>query len=368
MTTPPPGQWPPPPPSGPPGPPSWGPPQPWGQEVPGGGNRSKWILGALALLVVVVVTVVATLLFTRNGSGEGPPLASSPPSTSVDTSDIASADDRGPVGIILEDPTCQSWTPIAAAFAHASANGWDTRDPAIPATQWTPEQKNRYEAVGAALRDGADRTVDLARKTPHRVMRELYEQFIAYSRAYVEQIPDYIAASDHLVRVSIGISTTLNAVCDSITYGAAGARSPLVARAAPPADSTPIGRPENAERFLVAPSSTCAQWLSAAKQFSDDTAAWRSIDPNTPASGLDPAQRAINAQVMSVMNTFADDTQRLGRRSDNSVWADLATLSAQYRRAYSGALLTYAPADNDLQIAASNLTGAISEACRAVGA
>ena len=370
MTTPPPGQWPPPPPSAPPpGPPSWGPPQPWNQQPPpSGGSRSKWILGALALLVVVVVTVVATLLFTRDGSGEGPPIASSTPSTSVDTPDIASADDRDPVGIILEDPTCQSWTPIAAAFAHASANGWDTRDPAIPATQWTAEQKDQYEAVGAALRDGADRTVDLARKTPHRVMRELYEQFIAYSRAYVEQIPDYTAASDHLARVSIGISTTLNAVCDSITYGAAGARSPLVARAAPPKEFGAAGDPEQAERFLPSPNSVCPEWLSAAKQFSNDTAAWRSIDPNTPASGLDPAQRAINAQVMPVMNTFADDTQRLGRRSDNTVWADLATFSAQYRRAYSSALLTYAPADNDLQIAASNLAGAISEACRAVGA
>ncbi len=46
-----------------------------------------------------------------------------------------------------------------------------------------------YEAVGKAMRNAADQTVNLVKVTPHRVMRELYEQFIAYARAFTDNIP-----------------------------------------------------------------------------------------------------------------------------------------------------------------------------------
>ena len=39
-----------------------------------------------------------------------------------------------------------------------------------------------YDTVGKAMADAADQTVNLVKMTPHRVMRELYEQFIAYAR------------------------------------------------------------------------------------------------------------------------------------------------------------------------------------------
>lgn len=263
---------------------------------------------------------------------------------------------------------CQGWTPIAAAFFHAASNGWDQRDPSVPATAWTPDQRNQYEAVGAALRDAADRTADLARKTSHRVMRELYEQFIAYGRAYFETIPNYTEAANQFVLVANAMASTINAVCAAITYGAAGARAPLVARAAPPRDLAEGPYAGQAERMLTSPNPICAQWLLATKQFTEDTAAWRSVDPNTPANGLDSDQRAINYAVMPVMESFANEAQQLGRQSDNPVWADLATLGAQYLRAYASALLTYAPADNDLQVAASSVAAGISEACRAVEA
>lgn len=369
MTTPPPGQWPPPQPSGfPPGPPQWGPPPQWGQQPPpqNGGNRAKWILGALVLLVVVVVTVVTTLLFTRDGSDSNPPNATLPPSTSLDTSDIASADDLGPITVITDDPTCHSWTAIGAAFAHASTNGWDTRDPKIPASEWTKEQRNQYEAVATSMRQLADRTVSVATRTPHRVMRVLYEQFIAYSRAYINQIDEYTAQDDHFVRAAIGISTALNAVCDSIEFGAAAARSPLVPSAAAPRGLPQDPNPSESKPFLVSANPICNEWLAAAKRFTEATVAWRTVDPNTPAAALSPEQRVINDAVMPVMENFATESQLLGRESDNAAWADIATLSAQYRRAYVSALPTYAPADNDLQVVAGSAAGAISEACRVV--
>lgn len=365
MSNPPPGQWPAPPPT-PPTPP------PWSQQPPGprrGGNSGKWLLGGLALLVVVVVTVVATLLVTREGtSSPEPPAASAPSSTTPDVSDVASADDRGPAGIILDDPTCERWAPISAAFGSASDAGWGNRDPAIPKANWTPDQRNQYTAVSAALRDAADRTIALARQTPHRVMREIYEQFIAYSREYLSRLENYTASDDLFVRVSISTSMALDGICGAIKYGAAGSRSPLVPAAAPPSDFAHIDDPENASFFLESTNPVCPQWLAAVDRFTNDTEAWRSTDPNTPATAFSPEQRALNNAVMPVMESFATQAQLLGRESDNPVWSDLATMSAQYRRAYVSALLTYTVADNYLHMAAGSAAGAISGACRAVEA
>lgn len=68
------------------------------------------------------------------------------------------------------------------------------------------------------------------------------------------------------------------------------------------------------------------------------------------------------------MREFAREVQQLGLQSENSVFSDLATLSAQYLRGYAAALQTYVPADNFLQLAASSSAAVITEACSAVGA
>ena len=56
--------------------------------------------------------------------------------------------------------------------------------------------------LGNAMRSAADQTVDLVKLTPHRVMRELYEQFIAYARAFADSVPTYTADDDSLGRRS----------------------------------------------------------------------------------------------------------------------------------------------------------------------
>ena len=59
------------------------------------------------------------------------------------------------------------------------------------------------------MREAADQTVALARLTPHRVMRELYEQAIAYWRAYADAIPTYESVDDHLAGVAVSTSSTI---------------------------------------------------------------------------------------------------------------------------------------------------------------
>src|ERR1700754_5066465 len=93
------------------GAPQWGPQQPWVPPPgppPNRGGKGKWIFGGIALLAVIAVTVVITVLVVDKNSGGG----ESPTPTNGSASDFASANDKGPVGIITEDPTCAAWNRI----------------------------------------------------------------------------------------------------------------------------------------------------------------------------------------------------------------------------------------------------------------
>ena len=58
------------------------------------------------------------------------------------------------------------------------------------------QARAQYIAAGQSMRGAAAQTVGLVKLTPHRVMRELYQQFIAYARAYAERMPKYTPADN----------------------------------------------------------------------------------------------------------------------------------------------------------------------------
>lgn len=368
----------PPPPGGPPNPPPQGgppgqygpPPQqpPWPpQQWPPGpppkkrGNGWKWALGAVALVAVIGVTVAVTISVTSDeGGNDADP--------SGNTYGLASANDKGPANIITEDPTCAAWAPINDTFAAVQRKGWDNRNPALSAGDWTPEQRTQYAAVGQAARDAADQTVPLVKATPHRIMRELYEQFIAYARAYSDAIPQYSPKDDHLARAFTSMGASLVYVCAAIEYDAAAARDPLVEHPAAPSSVAPLTSPSDPQRFLDQPDPLCEEWEQVVTQFNMDTEDWQALDSGTPATKWDPDQRAVVNAVVPVMKDFSDRIEELGRSSSNPVFQDLAVFSAQYRRAYAAALPTYTPADSYLTSVSRHAASAIYEACKAVGA
>ena len=325
------------------------------------------MLGAVVLLVVVAVTVGATLLFTGGGSGDNSPTATSSTPTSDVASDFASANDNGPVGIITEEPTCASWGPLADTLSAQEGNGWADRDPSLPASSWSAEQRNQHETVGRAMIAAADQAVALSKFTPHRVVRELYEQFIAYSRSYADSIPTYTPRDDHLAGVANSTSAVLTWICAAITYGSAPARAPLVPPGVPPVQASEPGDPTNAQRFLISSNPVCADWASAISQFNTDIADWRTVDPNISASQWTPQQQELATAVTPVMREYLHKLQDLGRESDNAILRDFAELSAQYRRAYMQSLLSYTPADNYFAHAATDAAFIVLAACQAAG-
>lgn len=359
-------------PAGPVGPPpNWGPQQPWAGEAKRGGPP-KWVFGVVALVAAVAVIVGATVFFSHDAadapsassSGQVRPSASSAAAGSTANPKVASANDAGPVGLITDEPTCAAWTPIADALTAAEQNGWSQRNPAIPAAAWTPAQRASYEAVAAAMRTAADQIAPLATQTPHRVVRELYEQTIAYQRAYADSIPAYVPANDSLALVTVSSGLALTSICEAIANGAAPARAALVPEAAAPTASTAsVGEPTTF--FVAPPDPVCAQWHSLVAKYTGEFAAWRATDPNVPAAQWSPAQRRINDAVAPEMVAFADDAEALATGTANGVFQDFAVLAAQYRRAFAAALPTYTPADALLTRTASAATGAIDEACTA---
>ncbi|MBB5166931.1 hypothetical protein [Mycobacterium sp. AZCC_0083] len=353
------------PPQGPPG----GPPQ-WGQQPqwmgppgppPGKGGRGKWILGGLAVLVVVVLAVVITVLVMRPSGSGGPT-----PTPTNANSDFASANDTGPVNIIAEDPTCEAWGRIGREYAgKLAAVNWAGADKSVPASAWTPDLRTMYETASTAMSQAADQTVNLAKKTPHRVMRELYEQFIAYTHMFVDKIPSYVASDENFSVVTDAIGNGLNSICSAISYGSAPPLAPLIADPAPPSNLPPLGDPATPTVLLTSVNSICAEWASEVSKIDDKTKAWRSIDPQIPATEWTPDQRAVNDAVASVMSSNSDELEKMGRQSGNSTLEDIAILAAQYQRAFVKTVPTYTPADNFLSVATTFLVKAIDWSCKA---
>jgi hypothetical protein len=350
------------------GPPLYGPPWP-PQGKRNRGHGLKWAFLAVTLAAVAAIAVAATLLFTRGGSGKDSSTATAAPPSSAPgvAASFASANDKGPVSVITEDPSCAPWSPIQNTLADASKNGWTQRDPSIPADVWSDEERAQYAAVGQAFRNAANQTVPLVKLTPHRVMRELYEQFIAYARAYAGRIPTYTPPDDALARTVNNAGAVLGYICQAVEYGSAAARGPLVSQRASRTHVIPPGDPANSKRFLTIADPVCPDWKAILDQFEADIAVWEKTDPDVPASQWSPEQEATNDAVAPAMSAYAGAVEKLGDRSDNATLQDFAMLDAQYRRAYVIALPTYRVADQYLANASIDASYMVLAACAAVG-
>ena len=368
MTMPPrPGPWqpqgpPPVPPQGPP--PGYYPQQPgWGGPPPPKRNSIiKWLLVGVGLLLVIAITVGVTVLVTIDGSGGGGPStitsASGPP--------IASADDNGPVEIITSEPTCQAWMPARDAMARVQNSGWGDRDPNIARSDWTPQQRSQYEAVAKSLRETAEQAVGFAQQTPHRVVRELYEQFIAYSRAYADSITNYAPRDNAFAQTSVAASYALGSICNSIAEGSAAARSTSVSPIDAPADIQGASDPASPRPVVSTYDPTCEQLDSMHAQLVTDTADWSKQDPNVPASIWSTEQRSVAAKTARVLDSFAAELVSLTRNADNPTFQDLASTTAIYMRTFASALSTFEPADNYFFIIGTRVNNVLVGACRAV--
>lgn len=349
----------------PPPPGNWGPPQPgWGPPAPPPNSSLKWLLVGVAVLLVIAISVGATLLFTRDGDGSTQTATGNSPTPS----EFASANDTGPVTVITEDPTCEPWRPIASTLSDQQDRGWKQRDIAVPATMWNDEQRTIHESVAEAMRNAADETVALVKLTPHRVVRELYEQSIAYWRAYADSIPTYSEIDNELAKVANATANTLVSLCTAIDQKSASARGPLVPAIDSPTSPILSTDPSNPDMFITSTStSQCNTWNQLQLNFERDASPWVNIDPKISASGWTTEQRSSMEVMSRLMSKYADELEAAGTRSGNAVFEDFARLSAVYWRAFVESIPTYNPSDSYLSGTASSAGFIAFNGCAAVG-
>lgn len=363
-----------------PPPPGWDPPQPgsrpqndptkpqyghgqfqqvsWTPPAPPPRNSIKWLLIGIAVLLVVAISVGATLLFTR--SGDTTQASALTPSES----DVASANDTRPVSVITEDPTCEPSRPIISSLSQRQKKGWTDRDITVPATEWTDEQRSVYEDVADAMRRAADQTVELAKATPHRAMRELYLQAIAFWRAYADSLPTYTERDNALAVVTTDLAGVIVSICAAVDYGSAAARVPLVSpRSLPDVEHRPTD--VNSPSIFIGDSgnAVCKDWKGVSRNFDSDVTQWQAIDPNLTASQWTAEQRRVMDQSADIMRKYAVDLRALGKRSGNPTLYDIASISSAYWDAFAASVNSYNSADSYLSSAANYANFAIYYAC-----
>ncbi|MCV7286136.1 hypothetical protein H7J87_12435 [Mycolicibacterium wolinskyi] len=319
----------------------------------------------MALVAIVALAIVATLYVTRADGSAGSSGAPGPGG-----SGFASADDAGPAGIITDDSTCEAWRTISHDMeAVSDAVKWNEQDYSVPAAQWNADQRNAFEKKSASLGSAVPKVESLAKQTPHRVMRELYGQYIAYTQAWIDAVPTYSATDRDSVATSNQLFTVLNRVCDAIYFRAAQQLAPLIAAAAPPSDVQALqGEAQPAtEPFMNQGDASCEDWRAMIDRFEQDSRmkAWNDLDPNVRASERTPEYTAVVDAVLPVLGTYADDMERLGRQSGNPVWEDFAVTAAQYMRAYIQGAPTYRPAYGLLSLTSTILANSVNWACKA---
>lgn len=282
---------------------------PWPQPPPN--NTIKWLLIAVAILSVVAVSIGATLLSTRdNGRGGG----SAGPSSSV-PSEIASANDTEPAAIITDEPTCKAFHGISGSVADVQANGWgDQRNSLGPSSEWTTAQRDQVQSVATAMRNASDELVNLARQTPHRVVRELYEQYIAYGHAYSASIADYVPTDNYLADVNVSIGNALSGICNAIEYGSSN-RSVALSRVDAPTKLAPVGDPSQTRRFVSSKEPTCRDFIQYEAKFIADTAEWSKLDPKIPGSQMD-SRAASDTNVRACILRFVSRSDGIGRSTE----------------------------------------------------
>jgi hypothetical protein len=342
-----------------------------------GSQLAKLTIGLVALAVVIALSVVAIFLFkggdaSSNASKDVPsattaPTAPAQPTADPDPTVIASAGDVGAVSIITSDVTCRGFESVENTLTAAQSNGWNQRDGSVAGSAWSADQRTQFEAVGKAMRDTADVAVRLARQTPHRVMRELYEAYVAYGRAYADSLANYQPVDDYLARTTISAMSAISEICTSAYNGAAGAMAADLTAAAPPAEPPIVGDPANPQRFLPQAGPTCGRWVPAEAALQTATEVWAAIRADANASEWTPDQQAAQVAMGPLLTTAADTVEAAGRGSGLSEFDDFATLAALYYRAYAAAIPdpNYSPADRDLALAGLRLDSLVSSACQA---
>ncbi len=305
---------------------------------------SRRRLLVLVLSVVVLIALVAGLLMWRAASD-----------SSMDSG--AQPGTGGSVGVLREkDPICDQWLTFGNELS-ANEQEWAELDHTVPATRWTPEQREIYTAVGEAMGTAADQYESILPLARHTAVQELAAQTIVYLRAYVERIPTYAEADGRLAGVASNFGSAVSFMCTAVPHIPAAmlAEEQVRSHASEPAAVKP---------FMPERDSVCAEFVSMVQRRNAQLGGWLALDPAVPAAQWSPRQRRLNDAARHVLDRDAGEVQDMASRASSAVLRDLLMTDAAYLRATSSAIAGYQPDDKRLWEAAVSLSGGIMGTCR----
>lgn len=319
-------------------------------------GRDRALIGLTLSYTVIVIAVVAVVVSTVTGpadAGQRPPGAPSStnasptpatrPSTTTTTSVMSAPPSSDAISAVINEPSCGVLEGIDRERAKATLD--------LPAatmyaaSEWSPEQRDIMTGAAQAFRTAADRLVPSIEQTPNRFVRELYEQYVAYSRAFADAVPNYVAAQSGFAYAAIFINQVVLGICAVVERGKPDvylAQIPPIDIGQPPPPPPPD--PANPPVMLTQVMPNCDQWRSA-----------------MPVS--------LSTELMtdrSKGDQYAEVLLGLGAGGANPLAYDIAAFTAYYLRV--AAVVT----DTNVQQGYRNVGTAvwdfINSACKAAGA
>jgi hypothetical protein len=119
------------------------------------------------------------------------------------------------------------------------------------------------------------------------------------------------------------------------------------------------------QRFITAPSETCAQVMSSLDRTVTKLDAWYKVNAVIPAAQRSSAENVLWNMAARVLSEVADDWDQLGRSSQNPIIEDFLAMGSQYYRAFVAAIPSYVSADNQLYQVGRFVGTAVKSACLA---
>lgn len=176
---------------------------------PDGPRRTPWVGIGVAAAALMLAGVVGGAIGYRSGSGTQ--TGSAPRTVTV----TAPPTEFSPTIPATPDPVCGAWTALRRDY-QAKLTAWLAIDPAIPASQWTPEQRAVSTSAIADLRAEAADVRLLSERTQDPLLSALLDAQAMYEDQAAAQIPDYQASDGMYWGAVFGFTNAIDAICTAV--------------------------------------------------------------------------------------------------------------------------------------------------------
>ena len=107
---------------------------------------------------------------------------------------------------------CSDWGAFVVKFDEETQS-WRAIDKAIPANDWTPEQKQIHDAVAPIMLSSADEVQRLGQQSGDPRIEDLTTLAAQYRRGFVTSVANYTSADAYLELTATSIVRLVNTAC-----------------------------------------------------------------------------------------------------------------------------------------------------------